>query len=65
MKKYLSRIICVLLVIALAIGGLWYVNGVLIMKRSDGILTMQDFYAQPDGTVDVLLVGDQPLRHKY
>lgn len=58
MKKYLSRIICVLLVIALAIGGLWYVNGVLIMKRSDGILTMQDFYAQPDGTVDVLLVGN-------
>lgn len=58
MKKYLSRIICALLVIALAIGGLWYVNGVLIMKRSDGILTMQDFYAQPDGTVDVLLVGN-------
>lgn len=58
MKKYLSRIICVLLVIALAVGGLWYVNGVLIMKRSDGILTMQDFYAQPDGTVDVLLVGN-------
>ena len=58
MNKYLSRIICVLLVIALAIGGLWYVNGVLIMKRSDGILTMQDFYAQPDGTVDVLLVGN-------
>lgn len=58
MKKYLSRIICVLLVIALVIGGLWYVNGVLIMKRSDGILTMQDFYAQPDGTVDVLLVGN-------
>ncbi len=57
-KYYLSRIICVLLVIALAIGGLWYVNGVLIMKRSDGILTMQDFYAQPDGTVDVLLVGN-------
>lgn len=57
-KYYLSRIICVLLVIALAVGGLWYVNGVLIMKRSDGILTMQDFYAQPDGTVDVLLVGN-------
>ena len=58
MKKYLSRIVCILLVIALALGGLWYVNGVLIMKRSDGILTMQDFYAQPDGTVDVLLVGN-------
>ena len=58
MKKYLSRIVCILLVVALAIGGLWYVNGVLIMKRSDGILTMQDFYAQPDGTVDVLLVGN-------
>ena len=58
MKNYLSRIVCVLLVIALALGGLWYVNGVLIMKRSDGILTMQDFYAQPDGTVDVLLVGN-------
>ena len=28
------------------------------MKRVDGILTMQNFYAQPEGSVDVLLVGN-------
>ena len=58
MKKYISRIICILLVIAIALGGLWYANRVLVMKRADGILTMQSFYAQPEGTVDVLLVGN-------
>ena len=57
-NKYFKRVICVLLVIALALGGLWYANRVFVMKRVDGILTMQDFYAQPQGTVDVLLVGN-------
>lgn len=58
MKKYLTRIIAVILTIALALGGVWYIDRVLIMKRTDGILTMQNFYAQPEGTVDVLLVGN-------
>lgn len=58
MKKYTTRIIAVILTVALALGGLWYIDRVLIMKRTDGILTMQNFYAQPEGTVDVLLVGN-------
>ena len=58
MKKYTSRIVCILLAAAIALGGVWYINRVLVMKRADGILTMQDFYAQPDGTVDVLFVGN-------
>lgn len=55
---YFKRAICILLVLALAIGGLWYLDRLLVMKRVDGILTMQDFYAQPEGSVDVLLVGN-------
>lgn len=58
MKKYVKRIIALVLVAALALGGLWYANRVLIMKRTDGILTMQNFYAQPERTVDVLFVGN-------
>lgn len=58
MKKITVRIIAVLLCVALALGGLWYIDRVLIMKRTDGILTMQNFYAQREDTVDVLLVGN-------
>lgn len=58
MKKYISRIIAVLLTLALALSGLWYINRVLIMKRTDGILTMQSLYAQPKNSIDVLLVGN-------
>ena len=58
MKKYVKRIISVVLLIAIAVGGLWYLNLVLVPKRLDGIVSMQDFYAQPEGTVDVLLVGN-------
>lgn len=58
MKTYIKRSICLLLCIVLAVGGLWYMDRVLKMKRVDGILTMQNFYAQPEGTVDVLFVGN-------
>lgn len=58
MKKYVKRIISVVLLIAIAVGGLWYADLVLVPKRLDGIVSMQDFYAQPEGTVDVLLVGN-------
>lgn len=57
-RKYVNRIIAVVLTLALALSGLWAINRVLVMKRNDGILTMQNFYAQPEGTVDVLLVGN-------
>lgn len=58
MKLYLKRFICLLLVACLALGGVWYIDRVLRLKRVDGILTMQDFYAQPEGSVDVLLIGN-------
>lgn len=58
MKKYMKRTLCLLLCLAVAVGGLWYMDRVFKMKRVDGILTMQNFYAQPEGTVDVLFVGN-------
>jgi len=58
MKTYIKRAICLLLCLVIATGGLWYMDRVMKMKRVDGILTMQNFYAQPEGTVDVLLVGN-------
>ena len=35
----------------------WFGCRTLIMKRDDGILPMQNFYQQPEGTVDVLILG--------
>lgn len=32
-------------------------NNTLTLKRSDGVITMQDYYEQPIGTVDVLMLG--------
>lgn len=58
MKIYVKRALCLILCLAIAVGGLWYMDRVMKMKRVDGILTMQNFYAQPEGTVDVLLVGN-------
>lgn len=57
-SKILTRLITLLFAAVLALGGLWYINRVLVMKRADGILTMQSLYAQPEGTVDVLFVGN-------
>ncbi len=59
MKKiYFKRFICLLLTFSLAFGGIWYIDRVLRLKRNDGILTMQNFYRQPNNSVDVLLVGN-------
>lgn len=35
----------------------YLLNGALLIKRSDGITPMIDFYEQPAGTVDALLLG--------
>ncbi len=32
-------------------------NNTLTLKRRDGVITMQDYYEQPIGTVDVLMLG--------
>ena len=58
MNKILKRSICIILTVALALCGLWYMDGVLKLKRVDGILTMQNFYAQPEKSVDLLMVGN-------
>ena len=58
MKVYLKRALCLILALLIALGGLWYVDRVLRLKRVDGILTMQNFYAQRENTVDVLLIGN-------
>lgn len=58
MKKIIQRTLCLLLTACLAISGVAYISRILLLKRVDGILTMQDFYAQPEGSVDVLMVGN-------
>ena len=58
MKVYFKRFICLLLVVCLTLGGVWYIDRVLRLKRVDGILTMQNFYAQPKESVDVLFIGN-------
>ena len=58
MKYYLKRTICILLSLALALGGVWTIDRVLRLKRNDGILTMQNFYRQPSDSVDLLLIGN-------
>lgn len=57
MKKYLKRALCIALTIVLTFGILYYLNAVLVLKRTDGITTMQNLYAQEPNTVDVLLLG--------
>ena len=59
MKKiFIKRFLCLLLAFCLALGGVWYIDRVLRLKRNDGILTMQNFYRQPKDSVDVLLIGN-------
>lgn len=57
MHKIRKRVIWILIIILIVTDLLWYTNRVLLIKRTDGITTMQDFYAQDKGTVDVLFIG--------
>lgn len=57
MHKILKRTISVLVLLCLMTGMLFYVSGALIMKRDDGITSMQDYYAQKENTVDLLIMG--------
>lgn len=52
-RKWLSR----MLLIAVLLFSVFCINGVLIPKRTDGITTMQDYYAQEKGSVDLLILG--------
>lgn len=58
MKINFKRFLCLLLVFSLALGGVWYIDRVLRLKRNDGILTIQNFYRQPEESVDVLFIGN-------
>jgi hypothetical protein len=51
------RTISTLVLLAVLAGSLWYVNRAFVLKRTDGITTMQNFYEQENDTVDVLLLG--------
>ncbi|MBQ8827735.1 MAG: hypothetical protein IJZ90_01155 [Clostridia bacterium] len=60
MKKYnicIKRSISLLLFVCVLAGCLWWMNRVLIPKRTDGITTMQNLYEQEENTIDVLLLG--------
>ena len=56
-NRYWKRILNIVLFLALSVSLFWLGNRTLIMKREDGIVTMQNFYAQEDNTVDVLILG--------
>ena len=57
MKAAIKHTICIALVFALTMGILMYVDGVLKIKRTDGVTTIQGLYAQKKDSVDVLLMG--------
>ena len=56
-SRYLKRMLNIVLFLCLSVSLFWLGNRTLIMKREDGIVTMQNFYAQEDNTVDVLILG--------
>ena len=57
MKKKLRIFLRVVIVIAAAALLAGLLNAVLIIKRTDGITSMQNFYRQEEDTVDVLILG--------
>lgn len=54
MKK---RVIALCLSVVIFAITLYYLNGVFLMKRADGITNIQNYYAQEKDTVDVLILG--------
>ena len=57
MKRVIKNTIYVILWLALALGSLWTLNRVFIVKNREGVTNMQDFYAQEKNSIDVLLLG--------
>ena len=55
--KYIKRIISIFVFLTILASLLYYINGVLLIKRNDGITPMQNFYVQEENTIDVLLLG--------
>lgn len=59
--KYSRRVAALILIGGLTIGLLWYFAQILLVKRLDGITTIQNFYVQPENSVDVLMVGSSHM----
>lgn len=57
MKTKLKRVIYSSFTVCLVLSLLWYTGRTLMLKRTDGITTMQNFYAQEKNTVDLLMLG--------
>lgn len=55
--KYAKKALAVLLAVCLTLMGLWYGNRVLVTKLEHGVIPMQNFYEQPEDSIDVLLMG--------
>lgn len=55
--RYIKRVISIFVFLVILAALLYYINGILLIKRSDGITPMQNFYAQEENTIDVLLLG--------
>ena len=55
--KYIKRIISIFVFLTILASLLYYINGVLLIKRNDGLTPMQNFYVQEENTIDVLLLG--------
>lgn len=56
-KKILGRIVQILVFCILLSSILWWLNSILVIKRPDGITTMQNLYAQEPNTCDILFLG--------
>ena len=57
-RKIWTRRGCRIVLFVLAAAFMLYcLDRIRLVKRTDGILTMQNFYAQDPGTVDVLILG--------
>lgn len=58
---YIKRVISVVLFFAIVASLYWFVDRTMKLKRTDGITTMQNYYVQPEGKVDVLMLGSSHM----
>lgn len=56
-KVFIKRTALILIFVTLLALVMWWLGYVLKIKRTDGVTTMQNLYAQEEDTCDVLLLG--------
>lgn len=61
MKKILKRIAASAIFLCLVVGILWRANEILRIKGASAGYSMEQFYEQPSGTVDVLNLGSSHM----